>query len=102
MIEIDTKIRHVTKAGANLFLDLGLEPEEAERCHIESRKHISQLLSIKHDLITELNNWIDEKQLPQEEAARICNYSAHTCMTVLQHWIPAFAGMTNRSKQFPP
>lgn len=46
MIEIDTKIRHVTKAGSNLFLDLGIEPEEAERCHIESREHINQLLSI--------------------------------------------------------
>ena len=71
MIEIDTKIRHVTNSGTNLFLDLGIEPEEAERCHIESRQHINHLLSIKNDLITELNNWIDDEQLPQEEAARI-------------------------------
>ncbi len=67
MIEIDIKIRHVTKAGSNLFLDLGIEPEEAERCHIESREHINQLLSTKHDLITEFNNWIDDKKHPRKK-----------------------------------
>ena len=37
---IDTKIRHVTKPGANLFLELGFAPEEARRLQAASRKHI--------------------------------------------------------------
>jgi len=28
---IDTKIRHVTKPGANIFLELGFSAEEARR-----------------------------------------------------------------------
>jgi hypothetical protein len=30
-MKIDTEIRHVTKPGANIFLDLGFAPEEAKR-----------------------------------------------------------------------
>ena len=30
---IDTKIRHVTKPGDNLFLELGFPAEEAARLH---------------------------------------------------------------------
>ena len=33
---IDTEIRHVTKAGANLFLDLGFSAAEAEKPRRES------------------------------------------------------------------
>ena len=29
-MKIDTEIRHVTKPGANLFLELGFAPEEAK------------------------------------------------------------------------
>ena len=46
MIEIDTKIRHVTKAGSNLFLDLGIEPKEAERCHLSTRQKNLILISV--------------------------------------------------------
>ncbi|MFP3740354.1 XRE family transcriptional regulator, partial [Burkholderia sp. SIMBA_019] len=38
---IDTKIRHVTKPGANLFLELGFAPDEAERLHAVSQKEIN-------------------------------------------------------------
>jgi hypothetical protein len=30
-MKIDTEIRHVTKPGANLFLELGFTPKEARR-----------------------------------------------------------------------
>ncbi|MEO8188667.1 MAG: XRE family transcriptional regulator, partial [Burkholderiaceae bacterium] len=35
---VDTEIRHVTKRGANLFLELGFPPDEARRLHAASRK----------------------------------------------------------------
>ena len=31
-IKADTKIRHVTKPGANLFLELGFAPADASAC----------------------------------------------------------------------
>lgn len=39
-MRIDTKINHVTKAGANLFLELGFPPEEASRLQAASLKKI--------------------------------------------------------------
>jgi len=30
---IDTEIRHITKAGANIFLELGFSAPEAKRLH---------------------------------------------------------------------
>lgn len=41
-MKIDTEIRHVTKPGANLFLELGLPPEEAERLNLASKKQIKE------------------------------------------------------------
>jgi hypothetical protein len=42
MTMIDTEVRHVTKAEANLFRELGFSPAEARRFQVESRKQISQ------------------------------------------------------------
>jgi len=40
-MKIDTEIRHVTKAGANLFLELGFTQNEAKRLQAASRKQIN-------------------------------------------------------------
>jgi len=40
---IDTAIRHVTKAGANVFLELGFLPAEARRLHVASQKQIKSV-----------------------------------------------------------
>ena len=37
-MKIDAEIRHVTKPGANLFLELGFSAEEARRLQAASRK----------------------------------------------------------------
>ena len=37
---IDTEIRHITKAGANLFSELGFDAEEAERLQLDLRGEI--------------------------------------------------------------
>lgn len=36
-MKIDTEIRHVTKPGANLFMELGFGPDEAQRLGTDSR-----------------------------------------------------------------
>jgi hypothetical protein len=54
---IDTKIRHVTKPGANLFLELGFKPDEAKRLQAASRKQINDTRLLKQQLMEELSVW---------------------------------------------
>jgi predicted XRE-type DNA-binding protein len=68
---IDTEIRHVTKPGANLFLELGFAPEEAKRLHAASRKHINDKRLLKLQLMQELSRWIAQHHLKQADAAEI-------------------------------
>ena len=70
-MKIDTEIRHVTKPGANLFLELGFEPGEARRLQAASRKHINDTRLLKQQLMEELSRWIAEHHLKQTEAAEI-------------------------------
>jgi hypothetical protein len=39
-MKIDTKIRHVTKPGINLFLELGFPPDKAKRLYAASKKQM--------------------------------------------------------------
>ncbi len=57
-MKIDTEIRHVTKAGANLFLELRFTPEEAKRLQAESRRQINDTRRLKRQLMEELSVWI--------------------------------------------
>ena len=68
---VDTKIRHVTKLGANLFLDLGFAPDEAKRLRAASRKQINDTRLLKRQLMAELSIWISEHHLKQADAAEI-------------------------------
>lgn len=38
---IDSEVRHVTKPGANLFLELGFSAAEAKKLHAASRQQIN-------------------------------------------------------------
>lgn len=71
MSEIDTRIRHVTKAGSNLFADLGFPPEEAAALDRESRRQIQETTALKEQLMGELASWISENHLRQEDAAKV-------------------------------
>lgn len=68
---IDTEVRHVTPPGANLFLELGFSPEEAERLDMASRQQINDTKQLKEQLMGELAAWIDAHHLKQAEAAEI-------------------------------
>ncbi len=70
-MNIDTKIRHITPPGANLFAELGFEPAEAEQFHAELRQQVDQAKQLKLQLMQELANWITDRQLKQGEAAGI-------------------------------
>jgi predicted XRE-type DNA-binding protein len=68
---IDTEIRHVTPAGANLFADLGFDAEEAARLDAALRAEIDQALLLKRQLMDELSAWIEGNHLKQAQAAEI-------------------------------
>lgn len=68
-MKVDTAIRHVTKPGANLFLELGFSSAEAMRLQRASRKQIDQTTRLKKQLMAELAGWISEHGLKQTEAA---------------------------------
>lgn len=67
----NTEIRHVTKPGANIFLELGFAPAEAKRLQAASRKQINDTRRLKLQLMTELSAWIAEHRLKQSEAAEV-------------------------------
>ena len=48
----DMKLGHITPAGANIFAELGFEPNEASKLLSESNKIISEKLAIKESLMT--------------------------------------------------
>ena len=70
-MKIDTEIRHVTKPGTNLFLELGFSPEEAKRLQAASRKQINDSRMLKQQLMEELSVWIAQHHLKQAQAAEI-------------------------------
>jgi predicted XRE-type DNA-binding protein len=72
---IDTKIRHVTKPGTNIFRELGFEKEEAKELHAELEQRINATRALKEQLMGELALWIVEKHLKQSEAAEILKVS---------------------------
>ena len=77
-MNIDTEIRHVTKAGTNIFLDLGFDAEEAEQLYAELQRQVNEELALKakkEQLVDELAKWIKENHLKQAQAAEILNVS---------------------------
>lgn len=70
-VTIDTEVRHVTKPGANLFLELGFAPEEAKRLYAASQKQINDTRLLKEQLMAELTQWIEQHHLKQAEAAQV-------------------------------
>ena len=70
-MSIETKSMHITPVGGNVFADLGFEPKEALELQANSNRIISEKLAIKNSLMSELAEWIAQKNLKQAEAAEI-------------------------------
>ena len=68
---IDTEVRHITKPGANLFLELGIDATEATHLQAESQRRINDTKALKEQLMNELSDWIANNHLKQAEAAEI-------------------------------
>jgi predicted XRE-type DNA-binding protein len=73
-MNVDTEIRHVTKAGANIFAELGFSASEAEQFHAESQQHINNTLALKEQLMSELSKWIADNHLSKRKRLKYCKF----------------------------
>ncbi len=67
-MKIDTEIRHVTKPGENLFLELGFPHEEAQWLYLASQQQINDTRRLKEQLMTELAGWIEQHHLKRQKS----------------------------------
>jgi predicted XRE-type DNA-binding protein len=88
---VDARVRHVTKQGANLFLELGFSAAEAKRLHAASREQSDDTLRLKEQLMTDLSNWIEEHQLKQAEAAQILMVSRRQVSDIIHRKAAKFS-----------
>jgi hypothetical protein len=63
MKKIETNVSHITKAGSNIFLDLGFSKEEAEEYQKESQRRINMSFKLKKDLMNEIIKIVEAKNL---------------------------------------
>lgn len=68
-----SNIGHTTPTGGNVFSDLGFSPEEAKQLKKDAEGKIKADLKIQ--LMAEITSIIKDRQLKQEEAARLFNVS---------------------------
>ncbi|MXP57690.1 MULTISPECIES: helix-turn-helix domain-containing protein [unclassified Pantoea] len=73
--KIDTQSRHITKAGSNIFADLGFEPAEADSLLTQSHEEINRADELKKQLMTEISEWMTASGHKQIEAAKILHVS---------------------------
>lgn len=86
----DTKIRHVTKSGANIFLELGFSKADAARLQSESQQRINETKALKEQLMGELSKWIVENHLKQADAAEILKVSRPRVSDVVNKKVSKF------------
>jgi len=72
MNNIDTSITHITSENDNIFEDLGFNPREAAK------------LKIKAQLMCKVTEWINEKELKQEEASHLLDITIPKVSDVIQ------------------
>ena len=83
---IESKTTHITPVGGNIFLDLGFPPDEAAKLKADS----DMLIKTKLALANSVSEWIDEKQLKQEQAAEILGISRPRVSDVVNKKIGKF------------
>lgn len=73
--DTDNKTRYVTRAGDNIFSDLGFEPEEADRMLAQSREEMARADELKRQLMLEIADWMQRCGHKQLDAAKILHVS---------------------------
>jgi predicted XRE-type DNA-binding protein len=87
---IDTKSRHRTRAGGNVFLDLGFPPEEAKRLLAHADAQIDESIRLKQQLMDEIAEWIEEASVTQAVAAEVLRVTRPRVSDVVNHKVEKF------------
>ncbi|WP_147196774.1 XRE family transcriptional regulator [Pantoea sp. MBD-2R] len=73
--KMKTGTTHVTRAGGNVFADLGFEPEEATRLLAQSNAEIARADELKKQLMEVISGWMKANGHRQLDAAKILHVS---------------------------
>jgi hypothetical protein len=57
-VTTDTKPRHITRDGDNVFLDLGFPPKESKFLLRQADRRIDQSIRLKKELMNEIARWM--------------------------------------------
>jgi len=87
---IDTKSYHRTRAGANVFLDLGFPPEEAKRLLAHADAQIDESIRLKQQLMDEIAEWMKEASVTQAVAAEVLRVTRPRVSDVVNHKVEKF------------
>jgi predicted XRE-type DNA-binding protein len=89
-MSIDTKSRHRTRAGGNVFLELGFPPEEAKRLLAHVDAQIDESIRLKQQLMDEIAEWMKETSVTQAVAAEVLRVTRPRVSDVVNHKVEKF------------
>jgi len=72
MSNIDTSITHITSENDNIFEDLGFNPLDATKLKIKAR------------LVCKVSEWVNNKELRQEEASHLLHVARQKVSDVIR------------------
>ncbi len=87
---IDTKSRHRTKTGGNVFLDLGFSPKDAKRLLAQADAQIDESIRLKQQLMDEIAGWMKEASVTQAAAAEVLQVTRPRVSDVVNHKVEKF------------
>jgi predicted XRE-type DNA-binding protein len=87
---IDTKSRHRTRAGGNVFLNLGFPPREAKRLLAHADAQIDESIRLKQQLMDEIAEWMKEASVTQAVAAEVLRVTRPRVSDVVNHKVEKF------------
>jgi predicted XRE-type DNA-binding protein len=87
---IDTKSRHRTRAGGNVFLNLGFSPQEAKRLLAQADAQIDESIRLKRQLMDEIAGWMSEARVTQAVAAEVLHVTRPRVSDMVNHKVDKF------------
>jgi predicted XRE-type DNA-binding protein len=89
-VTIDIKSRHRTKAGGNVFVDLGFSPKEAKRLLAQANAQVDQSVRLKQQLMDEIAVWMKKASVTQAVAAEVLRVTRPRVSDVVNHKVEKF------------
>ena len=87
---IETKSRHRTRVGGNVFLDLGFPPREAKRLLAHADAQVDESIRLKQQLMDEIAEWMKEASVTQAVAAEVLHVTRPRVSDVVNHKVENF------------